>query len=103
LPSIIKRINQAEADAAAIRREAAGEARERLAEAEAEAQKRVAAAREDGRAAVYAAEAEAEAEGEKTASGILRENAAKADALCEAAKANVPNAVAYILERVMQS
>lgn len=103
MPSIIDRITKAEADAEAIKREAAAKAREAIAEAGNEAQQLLAAVREQGRGELLAAQARAETEGKELAEGIRREKAAEADKVCAGARSHMQEAVSHILGKVKEA
>lgn len=103
MPSIIDRITNAEAEAAALKRDAAVKARQAIAEASSEAQRLVAGARDQGREELIEAQARAEEEGQKIAADIRAAKAREADAVCAAAGKNMDAAVGYILERVTQA
>ncbi len=102
MPSIIDRITDVESQAAVLKREAATKAREAIADASAEALRHIAAARDQGREELAKVQARAEEEGQGVAAGIREAKAKEADAVCAAARGNMPGAVSYILERVKQ-
>ncbi len=103
MPSIIDRITQAEAEAAAYKRDAAAKARETIIEAGNEAQQELAAARDQGREELLAAQMRAEKEGEEIAQGICQSKAQEADRVCDEARAHMDEAVSYILKKVTEA
>ena len=100
MPTIVEKITETEARAAAIKHDAVLKGREDLAAAKKQAADAVAAAREQARAEFDRAEALAEANGRTAAEEICAANAKKADALCDVARKNLAEAAAYIVERV---
>lgn len=100
LPSIIDMVSQAEAEALSLKKDAERQAKEMEAAARQDAQAQIQAAQEAGRNRVAAAIAEAEEEGKHIAQEICDQEAAKATASSQRAQEALPQAVAYILERV---
>ncbi|MEA5059716.1 MAG: hypothetical protein EOM66_10200 [Clostridia bacterium] len=100
MPSIIEKVSEAEAQAVSLRKEAGRQVREMDAAARQAALSRLEAAQEAGRALVAQAAAKAEEEGKHIAQEICEKEAAQSDARCQAARQALPQAVAYILERV---
>ena len=98
MPSIIDMVSQAEAEALSLKKDAERQAKEMEAAARQDAQ--IQAAQEAGRNRVAAAIAEAEEEGKHIAQEICDQEAAKATASSQRAREALPQAVAYILERV---
>ena len=103
MPSIVEKITKAEEEAAALKREAARKGREDLAAARKGAAEALADAREASRRSIEAAERSAESEGAALAEQIRGERAAEADALCAKARQSLPEAVSYIMERVVKA
>ncbi|MDD3920047.1 MAG: hypothetical protein PHO41_02565 [Eubacteriales bacterium] len=103
MDSIIEKIKETEAEAEAMKREAAGKAREAIAAAGEEAQRLVAQAREQGFEELVKVKAGAETQGRQIAERIRSEKAAEADAVCAEARGRTDRAVSYLLERVKQA
>lgn len=100
MPSIIDMVSQAEAEALSLKKDAERQAKEMEAAARQKAQAQIQAAQEAGRNRVAAAIAEAEEEGKHIAQEICDQEAAKTTASSQRAREALPQAVAYILERV---
>lgn len=100
MPSIIERVSQAEAQAVSRKKEAARQAREMDAAAQQAALNRLEEAKEAGRQLLAASAAQAEAKGKEIAQQIWEEQAALSAQRCHKARQALPQAVAYILERV---
>lgn len=100
MPSIVERVSEAEAQALTRKKEATRQAREIEAAARQAAQGRLEAAREEGRRLIAESSAEAEAAGKQLAIDIWEKRAAESAARCEQARQALPQAAAYILERV---
>ena len=83
-----------------LKKDAERQAKEMEAAARQDAQAQIQAAQEAGRNRVAAAIAEAEEEGKHIAQEICDQEAAKATASSQRAREALPQAVAYILERV---
>lgn len=103
MPSIIEQITAAEAQAAALKKDEAAAGREAAAKAQQEAKALLEAARERGRARIAELSAKAEVEGAKLAEDIRAKNASETDEACAAASKKLPEAVGYILERVVKA
>ena len=101
MPSIIEQVTQAEAQAASIKKEAQLQARELVAKAVQEASRIVEEAREQGRKTVHSAAEAAEMKGQELAEQVRREKAEEVDTQCMAAARKLPQAVEYILERII--
>ena len=99
MPSIIEQVSQAEAEALSLKKDAERQAKEMEAAARQAALAQIQAAQEAGRGRIAAAVAEAE-EGKHIAQEICDQEAAKATASSQRAREALPQAVAYILERV---
>ncbi len=101
--SIIDEIASAEEQAAQIRQQAAVAAREALAAAQEEADARLGDQAEAGRAALREAAQRAEREGSMLSQMVLAQGKEQAQAQCNAAKENLPQAVAYLIGRVVST
>ena len=100
MKSIMERIAEAEASADAILDEANRTARERVANARIEADEAVVSADEAERASTAQALLKAQADGEAIAAEVTQKAAAETEALIRNAKEHVPEAVAYLTERI---
>lgn len=100
--SILDEVAQAEATAATIRLDANNAAREAAIKAQADVDARYAEQLEDGRDALRQAIQTAESDGRAQTERILNLRSAQADAQCKEAKAKLPDAVSYLLRRVVK-
>lgn len=103
MSSIIDEIAKAEAQAATIRQDAAASARDMIASAQAAGEKALAAQVEAGRTAQRTAAQRAEEEGALISEKVLATRRAEAAQKCAAAKEKLPEAVSYLLRRVVSS
>ncbi len=100
MPSMIERITEAETQADELKKQAAAEGRELLSAAQDARADTNRQARDKARAELDKALAEAETAGAALAAEITDKNAKEADAACDKARASIPDAAAYILERL---
>lgn len=103
MSTIIERITEAEETADKLRKEAAAEAREAILAAEVQVHSQKAKERQDGLARLREAADKAQFEGDKTAEKIMEETRVKTAALCAEARGRIPNAVTYLMERVVKA
>jgi len=103
LSSIIDQIAAAEEQAGKIRQEAAAAARDMALSAQEQAEARRAAQAEAGRALVRDAVKDAELEGKQLSEQIIAQNAQQVQAQCEAAREKLPEAVSYLMRRVVNN
>ncbi len=99
--SIIDEIAKAEAQATVIRQEAAVASRDQVAAAQAKAQAQLNAVEEDGRELLRGATQQAEQEGKLLGEKIVSDRREEANIKCAAAKEKLPEAVSYLLRRVV--
>ncbi|MDO4568305.1 MAG: hypothetical protein Q4B99_05015 [Clostridia bacterium] len=100
MPTLIETIRSAEERAAAIRREAAADARDVVADARLNYDAAINRANEDGKALLVSAREQSEYEGGEEARRIVARYEREAQELCADARGNTDAAVAYILERL---
>ena len=100
MTSIMERIADAETRADAILEEAARTAREAVAKAKTDADEAIAAAAEQERTATAQSLLKAQADGEAIAADVTAKAKAETDALLKEAEKNVPEAIAYLMERI---
>lgn len=96
----MERIADAEARADAILEEANRTARERVANAKTEADEAIAAAAAQEREQTAEALKKAQADGEAIAKEVTEKARSETEALIGKAKTHVPEAVAYLMERI---
>ena len=101
LPTMIERIASAEAEAAKIKKDAVAKGREEIADSLAKAAAQIDAAKAEARVLVETERAKAEEEGAQLTEGILAARKAEADALCDKARAKLPQAAELIVGRVV--
>lgn len=102
MSSMIDQVREAEAQADAIRQDAQAAAREKIAAAQAEIREQKLIAADEERAALREAGLKAEAEGEALSKELILQRSAEADANCKAAEEKLPEAVNYLVERVVK-
>ncbi len=100
MTSIMERIAEAESRADAIIEEANRTAREHVANARIAADEAIAAADETERAATAEAMKQAQIDGEALAACVTKEAEAGTEALIREAEQHVPEAIAYLMERI---
>lgn len=100
MTSIMERIAEAEAQADAILEDANRMARETVAKAKTDAEETIAAAVEQERAATAQSLVKAQSDGEAIAADVTAKAKAETEALIKDAERNVPEAIAYLMERI---
>lgn len=100
--SMIEQVKEAEQQAAQIRQEAVVAGREAVAKTQADIKEKRLLSAEEEREALKDAMQKAEETGAALGAKIISERAKEADASCEAAKKKLPEAVAYLLGRVVR-
>ena len=103
MPSIIDSIHKAEEQAAQIRQQAAEEGRVRYAEASARRDALLEEARGKARDLQKESVERAKRDAAQAAAEIRGDAARAADEACRRARENLPQAVAYIVERVVKA
>ncbi len=101
--SIIDEITAAEKSADDLRQKAVSDAREAIADADKEILKQLADTREKNREALIRAQEKAEADGRDIAADIMKQRASEAEAQCAEAANKLPDAVKYLVEKVVES
>lgn len=99
--SMIEQVTEAEARAASIRQDAAAAAREAVAAAQAKVEETLAAQAQAARTALRQACEQAEVQGRALAENIFKERDQQAQAQCAKARERLPQAVEYLLGRVV--
>ncbi|MDR1620682.1 MAG: hypothetical protein LBS18_08495 [Clostridiales bacterium] len=99
--SIIEEITLVEQQANKLRQDAVAAAREQVAAARIKKEKELAALDEDLRLKLDEAVRQAEQQGESASAEILQKRADESKAACDKARAHMPAAVDYIMERVV--
>ncbi len=102
MPTIIERIAAAEADADAIRRNAAEAARNVKAQAEEDAAISLRVAREEAKTELALCDRMAENEGRRTAEALIATRTEEADAVVSAAAKKLDSAVEIIIKRITE-
>lgn len=99
--SIIDEITEVETQAAKLRQDAATAAREAVAKAQDDADRQITSQADFARTKLREASQKAELEGAELGAAILAERAAESAAACDKAKGKLPEAVKYLVGRVV--